>query len=389
MKPLKILHFADAHIDANQSGRWDTETGMPVRVMDSLKSLDTIVSTAIEEKVDLVLFAGDAYKDRNPTPQYQAAFASRILRLEQAEIQTFLLVGNHDMGASSHAHALTEFVTFQPNFIQVVGDIYLHKSEAFDMVCLPWIHKSHLRMGEVIRQLEELIEKMNPDTPNIFLGHCSVIGAEFSSERLIMLGEDLMVPRKLLTESGLDYVALGHIHKPQDLNEGNLPPVIYPGSIEKVDWGEAGEDKEFMVAEIQKDGSVLLDARILETRPMLDYKILLESKEEIHQTIYREMDKIDDGNMWKDDPGVMIRIKLQYPEQWAALINNQTIEQMFPDAFSVQIVQDPIREGRTRLDLEQDIAAYAPGELLQMWMGEKGIEDQEELMELSRTIIGG
>ena len=386
---MKILHFADAHIDANQSGRWDPETGMPVRVMDSLKSLDTIVDTAIEEKVDLVLFAGDAYKDRNPTPQYQAAFASRILRLEEAKIETFLLVGNHDSGATMQSHALTEFKTFNTDYVQVLDEIKFTKRNDFDLISLPWVHKSHLRMGEVIRQLEELIEKMNPDTPNIFLGHCSVIGAEFSSERLILLGEDLMVPKKLLTESGFDYVALGHIHKPQDLNEGNLPPVIYPGSIERVDWGEAGEDKEFMVAEIQKDGSVLLDARILETRPMLDYKILLESKEEIHQTIYREMDKIDDGNMWKVDPGVMIRIKLQYPEQWAALINNQTIEAMFPDAFSVQIVQDPIREGRTRLDLDQDVAAYAPGELLEMWMDEKGIEDQAELMQLSRTIIGG
>ena len=147
---MKILHFADAHIDAVQSGRWDPETGLPVRSMDFLKSLDTIIDTAIEEEVDLVLFAGDAYKDRNPTPRYQAEFASRILRLEKAEIQTFLLVGNHDMGASSQSHALTEFITWQPNFIQVVGDIYLHKSEAFDMVCLPWVHKSKLVIGQVI-----------------------------------------------------------------------------------------------------------------------------------------------------------------------------------------------------------------------------------------------
>ena len=389
MKPLKILHFADAHIDANQSGRWDPETGMPVRVMDFLESLDTIVFTAIEEKVDLVLFAGDAYKDRNPTPQYQAAFASRILRLEDAGIPAILLVGNHDMGASSQAHALTEFKTFRPEYIKVIDEIQLLSEAWFppcDIVCLPWVHKSNLIMGDVIQQLEELIEQMNPNTPNIFLGHCSVIGAEFSSERLIMLGEDLMVPKKLLTESGFDYCALGHIHKPQVLNEN--PPVVYPGSIEHVDWGEAGEEKGFYIVDLEK-GKADLTWHKLETRPMLDYKILLESKEEIHQTIYREMDKIDDGNMWKDDPGVMIRIKLQYPEQWAALINNQTIEHMFPDAFSVQIVQDPIREGRTRLDLEQDVAAYAPGELLQMWMGEKGIEDQEELMQLSRTIIGG
>ena len=56
---MKILHWADAHIDAVMSGRWDPDTGLPVRVMDFLKSLDTIIDTAIEEEVDLVLFAGD------------------------------------------------------------------------------------------------------------------------------------------------------------------------------------------------------------------------------------------------------------------------------------------------------------------------------------------
>jgi len=386
---MKILHTADFHINAVQSGRWNPSTGLPERMMDFLKSVDTIIDTAIEEKVDLVLIAGDIYKNQSPIPAHQAAFDKRILRLEEAKIETYLLVGNHDMASSTKAHALEEFKSFNTKYIHVVDEIKSIVTPWYEILALPWIHKSHLRMGEVIGKLETLIDGMDPNTPNIFLGHCSVIGAEFSSERLIMLGEDLMVPKKLLTESGFDYVALGHIHKPQDLNEGNLPPVIYPGSIERVDWGEAGEEKGFVIAEIQESGSVSLDCRKLDTRPMLDYKILLKSKEEIHQTIYREMDKIDDGNMWKDDPGVMIRIKLQYPEQWVALINNQTIEHMFPDAFSVQIVQDPIREGRTRLDLDQDVAAYAPGELLQMWMGEKGIEDQEELMQLSRTIIGG
>ena len=109
---IKILHTADFHIDAVQSGRWDPDTGLPVRVTDFLKSLDTIIDTAIDEKVDLVLFAGDAYKDRNPTPRYQAEFDKRILRLEEAEIPTYLLIGNHDCGASSKAHALEELQFF-------------------------------------------------------------------------------------------------------------------------------------------------------------------------------------------------------------------------------------------------------------------------------------
>jgi len=387
---MKILHFADTHIDAVQSGRWDPETGLPVRTMDFLKSLDTIVECAITEKVDLVLFAGDAYKDRNPTPRYQAEFASRILRLEEAEIQTFLLVGNHDMGASTQAHALTEFKTFNTEFVRVVDEICLEKKVGYyDLVCLPWVHKSKLITGEVIQQLEEMIAGMDPETPNIFLGHCSVIGAQFSSERLIMLGEDLMVPIKLLTESDFDYVALGHIHKNQILNA--VPPVIYPGSIERVDWGEAGEEKGFVIADIHKGVPTVWNMIPLETRPMLDYVVQLESKEDIYRIIYRSMgekDEAESDNIEKDDPGVMIRIKLQYPEQWAALINNQEIERMFPDAFSVQIVQDPIREGRTRLDLDQDVASYAPGELLQMWMEQKGIEDQEELLDLAKELMG-
>ena len=54
---MKILHFADAHIDIANYGRRDPESGLPLRVLDFLKSLDTIVDTAIEERVDLVLFA--------------------------------------------------------------------------------------------------------------------------------------------------------------------------------------------------------------------------------------------------------------------------------------------------------------------------------------------
>jgi len=73
---IKILHFADAHIDMANYGRHDPSSGLPLRVLDFLKSLDIIVDTAIEERVDLVLFAGDAYKDRNPAPTFQRVGAA-------------------------------------------------------------------------------------------------------------------------------------------------------------------------------------------------------------------------------------------------------------------------------------------------------------------------
>src|SRR5258708_32143065 len=94
---MKLLHFADAHIDMANYGRHDPETGLPLRVLDFLKSLDTIVDAAIFEKVDMVIFAGDAYKDRSPAPTFQREWGRRIMRLSQAKIPTLLLIGNHDI----------------------------------------------------------------------------------------------------------------------------------------------------------------------------------------------------------------------------------------------------------------------------------------------------
>ena len=102
---MKLLHFADAHIDMANYGRHDPETGLPMRVLDFLKSLDAIVDAAISEKVDMVIFAGDAYKDRSPAPTFQREWGRRIMRLSQAKIPTLLLIGNHDISPCHWAGA--------------------------------------------------------------------------------------------------------------------------------------------------------------------------------------------------------------------------------------------------------------------------------------------
>ena len=102
----RILHFADAHIDIANYGKRDPASGLPLRVLDFLKSLDEIVQTAIEEEVDCVLFAGDAYKDQSPSPTFQREWGRRIMQLSEAGIPTILLVGNHDISpAAGRAHA--------------------------------------------------------------------------------------------------------------------------------------------------------------------------------------------------------------------------------------------------------------------------------------------
>ena len=189
--------------------------------------------------------------------------------------QTLLLVGNHDLSpAIGRAHAIQEFDTLQVPYVRVLQTPELLRSKDLwdlpvQVIAMPWIARSGLMASldmsgtdssEVFANIEssnpELIagwlEEVDPNLPLILTAHASVQGATFGSERMVMLGSDLVLPGSLVKNPRFDYVALGHIHKPQDLNEGRQPPVIYPGSIERVDFGEAADDRFFVVADVAR-----------------------------------------------------------------------------------------------------------------------------------------
>ena len=94
---LKVVHFADVHLGVENYGRLDPQTGLSTRLTDFLGSIDTIIDTALEGAADLVLFCGDAFKTRDPSPTYQREFARRIRRLSQGGVPTVLVAGNHDV----------------------------------------------------------------------------------------------------------------------------------------------------------------------------------------------------------------------------------------------------------------------------------------------------
>src|SRR4030042_409129 len=94
---MKILHFADLHLGVENYGRLDPATGHSSRLNDFLSALDQVIDYALENRVDLVLFCGDAYKTREPSQTQQREFARRINRLSTSGVPVFLLVGNHDL----------------------------------------------------------------------------------------------------------------------------------------------------------------------------------------------------------------------------------------------------------------------------------------------------
>lgn len=272
-QPISILHLSDIHMGSGFShGRINPETGWNSRLEDFVQTLSRCIDRAIAAPVDLVLFGGDAFPDATPPPAVQEAFASQFRRLADAHIPTVLLVGNHDQYAQGSGGAsLSIYRTLGvPGFI--VGDrLQTHRIQthhgAIQVITLPWLTRSTLLtrpeteglpLGEVNQllidrlrvALEGEIRELDPELPTVLLGHLMVDTAHYGAERFLAVGKGFTIPLSLLTRTCFDYVALGHVHRHQVLCEH--PPVIYPGSIERVDFSEEQENKGYLWVEIER-----------------------------------------------------------------------------------------------------------------------------------------
>jgi exonuclease SbcD len=403
---MKILHFADAHIDMANYGRHDPHTGLPLRVLDFLKSLDTIVDAAIAEQVDMVIFAGDAYKDRSPAPTFQREWGKRIIRLSRAKIPTLLLVGNHDLSpAMGRAHAIQEFDTLQVPFVRVLQKPeFLNSDELWGLpiqvIAMPWVSRSGLMASvdasavdvrELFARIEDRISSLvedwmseaDPSLPLILTAHASVEGAMFGAERMVMLGSDLVLPTSLVKDRRLDYVAMGHIHKPQDLNEGHHPPVVYPGSIERIDFGEAKDDKFFIIADIARGATQVQWRKIDGTRLFIERRTTLLSTEDVTEHLIRTLPTPD--RMTE----AIVKLTVEYPREMDVLIDETALRKYAECCFEFHLVKRPKSEARVRIPEGQTVSSLSPLELLTQYFEASKIQESEDLQQLAREIIAG
>lgn len=287
---VKILHLSDIHMGGGFShGRINPETGLNTRLEDFTLALRRCVDGAIAQKVELVLFGGDAFPDATPPPYIQQAFAGEVTRLVEADIPTVLLVGNHDQHSQGAGGAsLCIYRTLGvPGFI--VGDtLTTHRIETnsgpVQVVTLPWLTRSTLltrpetqglSMGEVGELLldrlrvvlEGEIRKLDKEIPTVLLAHLMTDTARYGAEKFLAVGKGFTVPMAILARDCFDYIALGHVHKYQEVCKS--PLAIYPGSIERVDFSEEKEEKGYILLDLEKGKAAAefckLPARVFKT----------------------------------------------------------------------------------------------------------------------------
>lgn len=404
--PIRVLHFADSHIGMENYGKTDPSSGLSSRVVDFLRRMDEIVEYAREHQVDLTIFAGDAFKTRNPNPTFQREFAHRVRDLSLLA-PIVLLVGNHDLPPSTlKASSIEIYDTLKVHNVWVAydyegrvietnsGPVYVGVApypirsrilEKLSTAGLTIAQTDELLQAELTRILEALAAEANHHAmPRLLTGHFTVGGAVVGSERGIMLGRDVSVSKTSIADDRWDYVALGHIHKHQNLTAGRIdaPPVVYSGSIERIDFGEEGDPKGFCWVDLQRDET---EWRFVElnARPFVTLKTDLR----------RSHNPTQDALLLIDKHGLrhaVVRMIAQFTPESEARFNELAIRNAIQQAGAFHFaglkkeVEQPVR---ARLGASPE--GLTPPELLERYLISKQIDESRraELLESADSIF--
>ena len=402
---VKILHLSDIHLGSGFShGKINPETGINTRLEDFVNSLRICIDRAIAEPVDLVLFGGDAFPDATPAPYVHEAFASQFRRLADADIPAILLVGNHDQHSQGSGGAsLSIYRTLVvPGFI--VGDtIATHRlstrSGDVQIITLPWLNRSTLltrpeteglalsEVNEMLLQklepvLEAEIRRLDPDIPTVLLAHLMADRASLGAEKFLAVGKGFTIPMSMLIRPEFDYVALGHVHKHQNLNPSNDPPVVYPGSIERVDFGEEKEDKGYILLEVQP-GKVEWEFCTLPARPFLTIEIDVSQREDPLETVLNAIAE-------REIEAKVVRLIYKLRSEQLDLINTNAIDKALQTAHSHSIRPELVSQlARPRLPELGVGNTLDPIEALTTYLNNKEyLQDiRKDLIEAATTLL--
>lgn len=263
---MKILHTSDLHI-GKYIGTYDLKE-------DTEYVLNQVVDTAIRERVEVVLISGDVFDRPNPSEEAIKMYVSFLKQLLDKNIKVIAISGNHDSGIrlSAYKEILGKGYFVEGEFNSPMRKVSLNDEFGpvnFYMLPFftPFIVKSNLKLEKGLENydlaMDEIIKRENIDTSqrNIILAHQFVAGFKFggseedfsysNGDEKNVAGVGIISLDKF---QNFDYVALGHIHKPQKISRETIR---YSGSLLKYKTSEIdGPDKSVVIIDLKEKGNI-------------------------------------------------------------------------------------------------------------------------------------
>ncbi len=382
---IKFIHTADIHFGMENYGKIDPQTGIHTRLLDFQKALNFCIDYAIEKDVDFFMFSGDAYKTATPSPTQQRLLIQCFLRLHQAKIPVAIVVGNHDHPLSfGKTDALDIFnqlpldgfhVFEKPRTLKLET-----KSGPVQIVGIPWptrntislSHKHRFKSAIEITEylsnavgkiIKKLADDLDPKIPAILAGHLTVSSGVFSgSEKRAIYGTDPILLPSQLAVKPFDYVALGHLHRYQNLNKNGYPAIVYSGSPERIDFGERKEEKGFCEVIIPEKNKCTHTFIKTPARSFIQLDVKLDKQKD-------QTEQILEAIKQKEIPDAVVKIKYHLQPGMADTVDLQAIQKALKSAMYVVSIM-PIRPIETRerrtdmkvtMDLKTLLSKYFDG----------------------------
>lgn len=348
---MRFLHTADLHL-----GKRMNEFSL---LEDQRQILRQIAAIAAEQRVDAVLIAGDVYQKASPPGEAMTLFNDFITGLTEQGVKVFIISGNHD-DARRIAY-----------FAQLLRQSGVYVSDRFDgrlqsvvleddhgplvVSMLPFLRPSMVRPffpEAEIRTTEEALSTVLASSPmilggrHVLLAHQFVVGAETSESEELSVGGLDQVSAGLF--NAFDYVALGHIHKPQAMGRKTLR---YAGSPLAYSFSEAEQEKCVSIVDLGAMGEVAVETvplcplhRVREVRGSLSEVMALPYSEDyVRVTLTDEMVAPDARITVSTVFPNMMKFAVENKEsRWEQdvtagdSVENKTVQELFDDFYRLQ-----------------------------------------------------
>ncbi len=270
---MKLIHLSDLHI-----GKKVNEFSM---LEDQQYIFEKIIQIIDEQKIECVLIAGDIYDKSIPSKYAVQLFDNFLTKMAKRNIPIFIISGNHDSAeriAFGSKLMCQSKVYFSPAFEGDIKPILLRDEYGeIAVYMLPFIKPAIVKNIYEYADIESYndavkiaIEHMDIDKNrrNILVAHQFVTGAETSESEDISVGGIDNVDACVFDD--FDYVALGHIHKPQHIYRDTIR---YCGTPLKYSFSEAKHKKSVTIVTLKQKQNIMIDTiELIPKRDMCEIK---------------------------------------------------------------------------------------------------------------------
>lgn len=404
---MKILHTGDWHI-GNFPG--PELNGENARFLDICRCLDALVDAARKEKPDISIVSGDIFHQARTWSDRglgEVRTAVNYIRALEAIAPVVVLRGTPNHDGDSHFEMLkTSFsgddsviIITQPELITV----YTYDGQPVQVAGVPGFDRGEYRAKHPGLSREEetqvftgllaeivlgLSAQCRPEPLSILSTHYTVPGCNMESGQTALFAQfDPVIYPDTLSAAGFDLVALGHIHRPQQLTE--TENAFYCGSITGLNFNDEGQARGFYIHEYEPNaiGWTRTASRFIET-PYRKFKTIRLAQREIEAINAGGVDAL--ANTWGDTvAGSIIRVLYTCTDAENKAFNRALLEKRLYDAGAFWVQEITPEEITASVNRDEMAGDNSPEENLAAYLAEKGTEpaDAERIAALARPII--